>query len=167
MPSTYGQDRVDAAAEGFALTLHEARELQDRTSNLSPREARNFEVWLADYETRERQRLQTNVNNSDDLIEQTYHGLLSDADGMTEMAQRIASAVEVGEMPMKDARRELTGIFRSHGQLQQRAAGLRSNDELTDELAARDPADDQAELMRKYPALRTRLPLLSRRDLKR
>lgn len=150
---------------GVRLDLASARALRERMSGLSAREAANFDMWLRGYERHEGNRLRERVEATGDELLRRRDEIEADVEALAEEQRRVRREVRRGTIEPADAKKRLAGVGEGIARLRRR------NDRLADDLAdlkafaEADPADVQAELLTRYPALRSSLPTLARSDL--
>jgi hypothetical protein len=86
-------------------------------------------------------------------------------DAVDAVVRTAARDLDAGRIDARTARARLASADKDRQSLAARVEQLRRDDEATTELAQQDPVEWQAEMLRKYPAMRRGLPVLSRAAL--
>jgi chromosome segregation ATPase len=141
-------------------TVHEAKRLEDEFHS-SPLQDRAVTRFVSGVEQRNQGYFNGTLTDLDAQLHERYEILDDRAIELKEDTQKVTRRLESGRLTAAEARKEITRIGTAKRELSERAEQLRRDDAALQEMAAIDPADWEADMLQKYPALRRRLPALT------
>ena len=151
---------IDVGDYSGQYTVHDARRLKDEFHG-SPRDERDVSQFVSGVEQRTQGHLNGTLTDLDAQLHERYEILDDRAIELKEATQKVTRRLESGRLTAGDARKEIARIGTAKRELGERAEQLLRDDAALQGMAAIDPADWEADMLQKYPALRRRLPTLT------
>lgn len=157
---------MDDLALGVPLTVQAAQQLLE-TETLSRQQRRNLTRFVGEVEQRAQGLLNDRIRASNADLTERYEAIDDQVITLKEQTRKINGQLRRGRITPAEARKALARIGTATREVRERTEQLAHDAQAVRDLASTNPADYEADLVAKYPALGRRLPVLRPSDLNR
>lgn len=163
--SAAGED-LERHVNGTSMTLAQMEAFVENVSGLSVRGQRALQQRVAQYRRTEEQRRDGRVTAAGQELLDRRDNIREEMEELDAETRRVRREARRGTLTPEQAKKALSAVGAGIRTARQRSAQLDSDLAALRTLAETDPADLQADLIARYPALGKSLPTLSADDLR-